>query len=58
MMHQQILAKLGMPLGELWRLGPLSRHMKMNGTWDAYISLKPLDITGGTGVACERHRSA
>ena len=28
MMHQQLLAKLGMPLGELWRLGPLSRHMK------------------------------
>lgn len=49
MMHQQLLAKLGMPLGELWRLGPLSRHMKKTGSWDALISVKPLNITGGTG---------
>ena len=49
MMHQQLLAKLGMPLGELWRLGPLSRHMKTTGNWDAFISIKPLNITGGTG---------
>ncbi|MDQ0821908.1 kynurenine formamidase [Arthrobacter sp. V4I6] len=49
MMHQQLLAKLGMPLGELWKLGPLSRHMKTTGCWDAFISIKPLNITGGTG---------
>ncbi|HEX9085995.1 MAG TPA: cyclase family protein [Arthrobacter sp.] len=49
MMHQQLLAKLGMPLGELWRLGPLSRHLKATGNWDAFISIKPLNITGGTG---------
>ena len=49
MMHQQLLAKLGMPLGELWRLGPLARHMRCTGTWDAFISIKPLNITGGTG---------
>ncbi|MET4591756.1 cyclase family protein [Arthrobacter sp. 754] len=49
MMHQQLLAKLGMPLGELWRLGPLSRHMRGTGNWDAFISIKPLNITGGTG---------
>ncbi|MDF9749231.1 hypothetical protein M2428_000668 [Arthrobacter sp. ES3-54] len=49
MMHQQLLAKLGMPLGELWRLGPLSRHRKTTGRWDAFISIKPLNITGGTG---------
>jgi len=49
MMHQQLLAKLGMPLGELWRLGPLSRHMTTTGRWDALISIKPLNITGGTG---------
>ena len=33
MMHQQLLAKFGMPLGELWRLGPLSRYMKRTGNW-------------------------
>jgi kynurenine formamidase len=49
MMHQQLLAKLGMPLGELWRLGPLARHMNAVGSWDALISIKPLNITGGTG---------
>ncbi|CAI3803871.1 cyclase family protein [Pseudarthrobacter sp. MM222] len=49
MMHQQLLAKLGMPLGELWRLGPLSRHMQTTGNWDAFLSIKPLNITGGTG---------
>ncbi|MFF1882231.1 cyclase family protein [Pseudarthrobacter sp. NPDC058196] len=49
MMHQQLLAKLGMPLGELWRLGPLARHMRSTATWDAFITIKPLNITGGTG---------
>ena len=49
MMHQQLLAKLGLPLGELWRLGPLARHMRSTGRWDAFITIKPLNITGGTG---------
>jgi hypothetical protein len=49
MMHQQLLAKLGLPLGELWRLGPLARHMKSTGRWDAFVTIKPLNITGGTG---------
>jgi kynurenine formamidase len=49
MMHQQLLAKFGMPLGELWKLGPLAAHMRSTGRWDAFISIKPLNITGGTG---------
>jgi hypothetical protein len=49
MMHQQFLAKLGLPLGELWNLGPLSRHMKTAGSWDALVTIKPLNITGATG---------
>lgn len=49
MMHQQLLAKLGMPLGELWKLGPVARHMRATGQWDAFITIKPLNITGGTG---------
>jgi hypothetical protein len=49
MMHQQLLAKLGMPLGELWKLGPLARHMRTTRTWDAFITVKPLNVTGGTG---------
>jgi kynurenine formamidase len=49
MMHQQLLAKLGMPLGELWKLGPLARDMATSGHWDAFVSIKPLNITGATG---------
>jgi len=49
MMHQQLLAKLGMPLGELWKLGPLARHLRSAGHWDAFVSIKPLNIVGGTG---------
>jgi hypothetical protein len=49
MMHQQLLAKLGMPLGELWKLGPLARYMRSTGNWDAFISIKPLNVTGATG---------
>lgn len=49
MMHQQRLGKLGMPLGELWRLGPLTRHMRSTGAWDAFISIKPLNIICGSG---------
>jgi hypothetical protein len=49
MMHQQLLAKLGMAIGELWRLGPLSQQMRSTGNWDAFVTIKPLNITGGTG---------
>jgi hypothetical protein len=30
-------------------LGPLSRHMKTTGSWDALVTVKPLNITGATG---------
>ena len=49
MMHQELLAKLGMPLGELWRLDHLAAHMRATGHWDAMIVVKPLNITGATG---------
>jgi hypothetical protein len=38
-----------MPLSELWRLGPLTRHMRSTSSWDAFLSIKPLNITGATG---------
>jgi kynurenine formamidase len=49
MMHQEFLAKLGMPLGELWRLGPLARRMDELQRWDSFLSVKPLNVTGATG---------
>lgn len=49
LMHQEFLAKLGMPLGELWRLGPLARRMDALQRWEAFLSVKPLNVTGATG---------
>ena len=49
MMHQEFLAKLGMPLGELWRLDHLAEHMRTTAHWEAMIIVKPLNITGATG---------
>ncbi|OIJ24373.1 cyclase family protein [Nocardioides luteus] len=49
MMHQEFLAKLGMPLGELWRLGPLARRMDELQRWDSFVTVKPLNVTGATG---------
>jgi len=49
MMHQEFLAKLGLPLGELWRLGPLARRMSQLRRWDCLLTVKPLNVVGGTG---------
>lgn len=49
MMHQEFLAKLGLPLGELWRLGPLARRMRELDRWSAMLVIKPLNVTGATG---------
>lgn len=49
MMHQEFLAKLGLPLGELWRLGPLARRMGQLNRWDCLLTIKPLNVIGGTG---------
>lgn len=49
MMHQEFLAKLGMPLGELWRLGPLARGLASRGRHDCLITVKPLNVVGGVG---------
>jgi len=49
MMHQEFLAKLGLPLGELWRLGPLAQRMRQLQRWDCLLTIKPLNVVGGTG---------
>lgn len=49
MMHQEFLAKLGIPLGELWRLGPLARALRSVGRHDCLVVVKPLNLVGGTG---------
>lgn len=49
MMHQELIAKLGVPLGELWNLTDLARHSRTTERWDALITVKPLHLTGGVG---------
>ncbi|MGW6159349.1 cyclase family protein [Streptomyces sp. NPDC055144] len=49
MMHQELIAKLGLPLGELWNLPLLSADCRTTGRWDSLLTVKPLHLTGGVG---------
>jgi kynurenine formamidase len=49
MMHQELIAKLGVPLGELWNLTDLTEHSRRTGRWEALVVVKPLHLTGGVG---------
>ncbi|GAA4617047.1 cyclase family protein [Saccharopolyspora hordei] len=49
MMHQELIAKLGAPLGELWNLTDLVADSRRTGRWDALLVVKPLHLVGGVG---------
>lgn len=49
MMHQELIAKLGLPLGELWNLTTLATDCRTSGRWDSLLTVKPLHLTGGVG---------
>ena len=49
MMHQELLAKLGVPMGELWNLTALTADSHSTGRWDAFVTVKPLHVVGGVG---------
>ncbi|MFF2164436.1 cyclase family protein [Streptomyces sp. NPDC058175] len=49
MMHQELIAKLGLPLGELWDLTELAADCRATGRWDSLVTVKPLHLTGGVG---------
>ncbi|AEY93994.1 hypothetical protein SHJG_8729 [Streptomyces hygroscopicus subsp. jinggangensis 5008] len=49
MMHQELIAKLGLPLGELWNLTSLAQDCRYTGRWDSLVTVKPLNLTGGVG---------
>ncbi|HEX7301752.1 cyclase family protein [Lentzea sp.] len=49
MMHQELIAKLGVPLGELWNLTGLVEDSRAHGRWDALVVVKPLHLVGGVG---------
>lgn len=49
MMHQELIAKLGMPLGELWNLHDLTVAARSDRRWESFVVAKPLHLTGGVG---------
>ncbi|WZH50469.1 MAG: cyclase family protein [Nocardioides alkalitolerans] len=49
MVHQELIARLGMPLGELWNLHDLAQASRADGRWSSLVVVKPLHLTGGVG---------
>lgn len=49
MMHQELIAKLGCPLGELWHLSELARECNRTGRYELFLTVKPLNLPGAVG---------
>lgn len=48
-MHMDILALLGIPIGELWKLDELAAECAKDGRYDFMLIAKPLNLTAGVG---------
>ena len=48
-LHAALIARLGMPLGELWRLGPLAADCDADGVYEGLLASAPLNVSGGAG---------
>lgn len=49
MMHQELIALLGLPVGELWKLDELADACAADGVYESFVVVKPLNLTGGVG---------
>jgi len=49
MMHRPLLALLGMPLGECWKLDELAAACAEDGRYEFLLTAKPLHLIGGVG---------
>jgi kynurenine formamidase len=49
MMHQSMIALLGLALGELWRLEELADACDVDSRYEMLVICKPLSLTGGVG---------
>lgn len=49
MIHRELIALLGLHLGELWRLDPLADACAEEGRYEFLLTAKPLAVTGGVG---------
>lgn len=48
-LHKALIARLGMPLGELWDLGALARDCTADRRFDMFLTSAPLNLSGGAG---------
>ena len=48
-LHRALIARLGMPLGELWELGALAQDCSLDRRFDMFLASAPLNLGGGAG---------
>ncbi|HEX4082087.1 MAG TPA: cyclase family protein [Acidimicrobiales bacterium] len=49
LMHPELIALLGMVVGELWRLDELAADCADDGVYELLLVVKPLNVVGGVG---------
>jgi Putative cyclase len=49
LMHAELIALLGMVVGELWRLDELAADCADDGVYEFLLVVKPLNVVGGVG---------
>lgn len=49
MLHRKILARLGIPIGELWWLDELAEHSAKDRRWESLLVSAPWNLSGGVG---------
>lgn len=50
MMHQELLALMGLAIGELWRLDALVTACRQDSRWDFLLVSSPLNVPGGVST--------
>jgi kynurenine formamidase len=48
-LHEALIARLGMALGELWTLAELAADCARDGVYEAFVTSAPLYVAGGAG---------
>lgn len=48
-LHVALIARLGMPVGELWDLGALAQDCAADRRYDMFLTSAPLNLKGGAG---------
>jgi kynurenine formamidase len=48
-LHVALIARLGMPVGELWDLAALAADCAADGRYEVFLTSAPLNLSGGAG---------